>query len=134
MRHRNNYFLWGLTALCVISASLLLGLTLYNFRTVMSAGRTLVRILMPFIWGFAIAYMLLPVFNFNIRWMEPCLLTRAKSRVKAKGQIRLAASILTVVWSWARCCRWWYHSCWSVSTASWSKCSQWRILANSSNG
>ena len=97
MRHRNNYFLWGLTALCVISASLLLGFTLYNFRTVMSAGRTLVRILMPFIWGFAIAYMLLPVFNFNIRWMEPCLLTRAKSRVKAKGQIRLAASILTVV-------------------------------------
>jgi len=86
-----------LTALCVISASLLLGFTLYNFRTVMSAGRTLVRILMPFIWGFAIAYMLLPVFNFNIRWMEPRLLTRAKSRVKAKGQIRLAASILTVV-------------------------------------
>ncbi len=97
MKHKNDFFLWGLTALCVISASLLLGFTLYNFRALMSAGRTLVRILMPFIWGFAIAYLLLPIFNFNIRWMEPRLLAHAKNRTKARGSIRLAASILTVV-------------------------------------
>ena len=96
MKHKNDFFLWGVTALCVISASLLLGFMLYNFRNLVGALRTLVRILMPFIWGFAIAYLLLPIFNFNLGWMEKRLLSRAKNRAKAKGQVRLAASILTV--------------------------------------
>ncbi len=96
MKDKNHYFLWGLTAFCVIAASLLLWFMLFNFRSLLNAGRTLIRILMPFIWGFAIAYLLLPVFNFNMRWMEPRLLPHSKDPVKAKGKIRLFASILTV--------------------------------------
>lgn len=96
MKHKTNYFLWGLTAFCVIAASLLLWFVLFNFRSLLGAARTLVSILMPFIWGFAIAYLLLPVFNFNMRWMEPRLLAHAKNPGKAKGQIRLFASIITV--------------------------------------
>lgn len=96
MKHKNDFFLWGVTALSVISVSLLLGFTLYNLRNLVGALRTLVRILMPFIWGFAIAYLLLPIFKFNLRWMEKQFLPHAKNRMKAKEQIRLAASILTV--------------------------------------
>ncbi|MCI8855675.1 MAG: AI-2E family transporter [Clostridiaceae bacterium] len=96
MRQKNHYFQWGLTALCVISASLLLGFTLYNFRSLMKGVQMLTGILMPFIWGFVIAYLLLPIFNFNVRWMEPRVLARAKNKGKAKRKTRLAASILTV--------------------------------------
>lgn len=96
MKDKNHYFQWGLTALCVIAASLLLWFMLFNFRSLLNAGRSLVHILMPFIWGFAIAYLLLPVFNFNMRWMEPRLLPHSRNPIKAKGQIRLFASILTV--------------------------------------
>ena len=84
MRQKNHYFQWGLTALCVISASLLLGFTLYNFRSLMKGVQMLTGILMPFIWGFVIAYLLLPIFNFNVRWMEPRVLARAKNKGKAK--------------------------------------------------
>ena len=97
MRHKNDYFLWGVTAFCVIAASLLLGFTLYNLKSLVEAGRALVRILMPFIWGFAIAYLLLPVYNFNLRWMGPRLVIHAKDQKRAKSRVRLAAGILTVV-------------------------------------
>lgn len=97
MKNKNHYFLWGVTALSVILLSIVFAFTLANLRSVIGALRSFIGILMPFIWGFAIAYLLLPVFNFNMRLIEPRMLKNAKDRVKAKGRARMTASIFTVL-------------------------------------
>lgn len=65
-----QYFLMGLTAFAVIAASLLTAFILFHFSTIRTAFETLVRILMPFIIGCVIAYLLSPVYNVLVRTLE----------------------------------------------------------------
>lgn len=62
---------WGVTAFCVIAASMLVFFLLYRIPNIFSGIKTIIGILMPFIYGFAIAYLLLPFFNFLYRHLSP---------------------------------------------------------------
>ena len=58
-----GYIATGLTALAVIASSILIFFVFYKFSVVKSLAVKLVRILMPFIIGAVIAYLLTPVYN-----------------------------------------------------------------------
>ena len=56
-----TYVNWGITAFCVIAASLLFYFAIGNFPTIGGWIRKLVAILSPFIWGLVICYLLSPM-------------------------------------------------------------------------
>ena len=59
-----TYLNWGLTAFCVIAASLLFYFAVAHISILGNALRRLVTILAPFIWGLIICYLLSPLMNF----------------------------------------------------------------------
>ena len=100
MRHKyGGYIATGLTALAVIAASILIFFAFYKFSVIKNAVVKLVRILMPFIIGAVIAYLLTPVYNslhhnlFDIlkgRMKEP------KAQSTAKGLAVLLSIALAI--------------------------------------
>lgn len=56
-----KYLHWGLTAFCVIAASVLFYMFLKNFPSVHAGLKKLMNILSPFIWGLVITYLLSPL-------------------------------------------------------------------------
>lgn len=63
-RWEKKYLYWGLTAFLVIVCSISFFLLLNRFNEVMDALRFLGDLLMPFVLGLAIAYLLNPVMEF----------------------------------------------------------------------
>jgi len=61
---QNKYVAWGLTLFCVCAALLLLFFAIYRWDYIFSFIKTIVTILMPFIYGLVIAYLMNPVVNF----------------------------------------------------------------------
>ncbi len=63
-REKNKqYIAWGLTAFCVVAASIVLYFFIHNFDDVRSAVGRVIRILMPFIYGFIMAFLLTPLYD-----------------------------------------------------------------------
>ena len=56
-----KYLYWGITAFCVIAASLLFYFAVDNIAVVGQGISKLFRILSPFIWGLVICYLLSPL-------------------------------------------------------------------------
>ena len=70
-----TYLHWGMTAFCVIAASILLVFAVQNITILKDALSRLMRILAPFIWGLVICYLLSPM----MRHMEQkCFLPLSK--------------------------------------------------------
>ena len=61
MNKRSRYFRLGMTAFLVVAASLLFYFLLFKTSSLASGIRTVIRVLNPVVYGFAIAYMLNPV-------------------------------------------------------------------------
>lgn len=68
-----DYLTIGLTAFLVIAASLLTAFLLFHFHNVSLLIGEVVRILMPFIIGCVIAYLLAPIYNFLLRNLDSWL-------------------------------------------------------------
>ena len=58
-----TYVNWGITAFCVVAASLLFYFAVGNISVFGNAVKKLVSILAPFIWGLVICYLLSPMMN-----------------------------------------------------------------------
>lgn len=63
----NKYFRWGLTVFLAAAASILFYYFVFHNSNIKSGINTITDILMPVVWGFAIAYLLTPVLNFTER-------------------------------------------------------------------
>lgn len=61
---QNKYIAWGLTMFSVCAALILLFFAIYRWNYIFSFIKTIFSILMPFIYGFAIAYLMNPVVKF----------------------------------------------------------------------
>ena len=65
MRRRFNwdkqYLYWGVTAFCVIAASIVFYMVFSNLAMIQTGLATLVSILSPFLWGLVITYLLSPM-------------------------------------------------------------------------
>ena len=92
MKKDNHYFGWGLTAVCVVCAVMLIYDLVFRDSIVMIYTRKLMEILAPILYGMAIAYLLAPIVN----WFERVILPRAGSRAGAKG-VRAVSMVLTWV-------------------------------------
>ncbi|EEG30880.1 hypothetical protein CLOSTMETH_01448 [[Clostridium] methylpentosum DSM 5476] len=96
MKHlrKNRYVLVGLTLFLTFVACTLFKIFLDNFN-VLGVIRTIVRLMMPFMIGFALAYLLNPVMKF----FERNLFERAfrNSRLKKKRKLVRGLSVLTTV-------------------------------------
>ncbi len=96
MKHlkKNRYVLVGLTLFLTFVACTLFKIFLDNFN-VLGVIRTIVKLMMPFMIGFALAYLLNPVMKF----FERNLFERAfrNSRIKKKRKLVRGLSVLTTV-------------------------------------
>ena len=79
------YIMIGLTAFAVIAASLLAGFLIFNFSMVWAALSKLASILMPFIIGCVIAYLLSPMYNFLLRNLDYKLCRTGPLKEKGHG-------------------------------------------------
>lgn len=61
MRKDNHYFAWGMTAVCVVCAVMLIYDLVFRDSIVMAYTSRLMGILAPILYGAAIAYLLAPV-------------------------------------------------------------------------
>ncbi len=89
-----HYFQWGLTAFCVIVSSSIVVFLLQWLPGIWTMFQKLLGILSPFIYGFVMAYLLMPVFNGLYKRIQPPLSRRLKNGTRiAKG----LCSILTLL-------------------------------------
>lgn len=89
-----HYFQWGLTAFCVIVSSSVVVFLLQWLPGIWTMFQKLLGILSPFIYGFVMAYLLMPVFNGLYKRIQPPLSRRLKNGTRiAKG----LCSILTLL-------------------------------------
>jgi len=95
-----KYVYWGITAFCVIAASILFYMALSYLPLIQSEIDSLLRILNPFIWGLVIAYLLLPLERtLQHKLLEPIIKKISKKNWKniSRGIAVLLAEIIMVV-------------------------------------
>lgn len=91
-----RYMAMGLTALSVVAISLLIFFLLYNLEGVKLIFAQQVEILMPFIIGGVLAYLLAPVYNILCRNLDYYLSIKLKPR-RAKSIARAVSVTLSVL-------------------------------------
>ena len=74
-----HYFQWGLTAFCVIGCCVLVAFVLIKLPFIWNVVKKLFGALSPFIYGFVMAYLLMPVFNMLYRRIQPPMTQKAVS-------------------------------------------------------
>lgn len=80
-----KYLYWGVTAFCVIAASVLFTISVSNFDSVVKLFNSIIDVFTPFIYGFAFAYLLSPVMNFFEKKCFRVLFTKISEK-RAKGK------------------------------------------------
>ena len=92
------YFQFGTTVLWVVCGCILFSSILQNLDVVIAGFNRMTEILTPFIWGFVIAYLLLPMTRyFEYRMFNPLLAKLKKQEVPSGGLPRVAAIALALV-------------------------------------
>lgn len=64
INYNTPYFKWGITAFIVLSGAILFYFIVFRMTGLIYGVENLLRILMPFIYGLVMAYLLCPVYNF----------------------------------------------------------------------
>lgn len=93
-----KYIAWGITAFCVIAASILFYYLLFHMGNVKTSIGAAAKICMPIIDGLVIAYLLAPVVNhmeYDL-FFPLCNKINIKLHIKNKKRIRLASSLITL--------------------------------------
>ena len=97
-----KYLNWGITAFCVIVASIAFFMLLQRWAGVRSAFRELAHILSPLVWGFAIAYLVGPFQRFFERSVFlPIgrLIIKKENRLHAFARAMSIFLALVTVWA-----------------------------------
>lgn len=91
----NKYVAWGLTMFSVCAALILLFFVIYRWNYIFSFVKTIFSILMPFIYGFAIAYLMNPV----VKLFEHKVYDRLLLKITKKKLSNKASRVLSLVTS-----------------------------------
>lgn len=92
-----KYLHWGWTAFFVVAASITWFFALYKLPFILDILKKAITILNPFIYGFIMAYLLLPIFNRLRKILFPRFLRITKSEKRARTSCNLICGILSVV-------------------------------------
>lgn len=98
MKHEpyQNYIRWGVTAFCVVAASILFFFSLFRIDEIGAALGKFFSILMPFIYGFLMAYLLNPIYNRLYGFFLPRL-SRGRTPEKAARLSKALATALSIL-------------------------------------
>lgn len=99
IRWKNQYIKWGLTALLVIMGSIMFYYLLFHSSNIVSAFNVVVRIMMPVVFGFILAYLLTPVLNtIEQKIMYPLRkVLKLKDGPKTHKRIRMLSVLITTL-------------------------------------
>ena len=86
-----KHLYWGLTAFAVVALSIVFFFSLFKLGSLLQFFHTLLSILMPFVYGLAMAYLLIPVFNYCHRRLHPFF----KKRLRTARHVALAAKFVS---------------------------------------
>lgn len=89
----NKYVAWGLTAFCVLSGVILVFFTFYRSYYIINFLKTVIRIIMPFIYGLVIAYVMNPFVKFLEKKVFSKIVKKNKKKL-ARGLSLTASTIL----------------------------------------
>lgn len=93
--NNNKYITWGVTAFCVLAALLLIFFAFYRWEYIFSFFKTVVNILMPFIYGLGIAYVLNPLVNFFEKKIYYKLCRKISKNKKERYRVARVLSLFT---------------------------------------
>lgn len=96
-RWDKKYLHWGVTAFCVIAASILFFMALNYIPVIGEAINSLVRILSPFIWGLVLTYLLAPLMKSLEKNVFLPLTRRLYRKNKKKSGVKLARALSVLV-------------------------------------
>lgn len=94
---QNKYFSAGLTTLCVIMLSIAFFFCLFKFNTLVAMFSKIVSVLMPFVFGLCLAYLLLPMFNFAYAHIDPLLQKHMKKTKNAKRLTKILSTSFAMI-------------------------------------
>lgn len=99
LKLNNKYVKWGLTAFCVVAASICFYYLVFHINDIIKNIKAIFSVIMPVVFGLVIAYLLTPILNFlERRVLTPILdLLKIKQSTKRDRWIRAIAIILTSV-------------------------------------
>ncbi|MDO5418072.1 MAG: AI-2E family transporter [Lachnospiraceae bacterium] len=92
-----NYIYWGVTAFCVIAASIAFGYALLQFERVKAGALFLVTILTPVIYGAVLAYLLAPIYNRSRNWTERWMESWVSSEKRRRGAGKCVGTLVSLV-------------------------------------
>ncbi len=95
MKRENHYFQWGLTAVGVVCALMLIYDVVFRESMLLQYVGNLLVILAPVLYGFALAYLLAPLVNWFERFLFRCQDRRSRKPPRGRKWIRGGAIILT---------------------------------------
>ena len=81
---RKRYLTIGVIAFCVLAACILLVFAIFEFEVIAGFCLKIWQILTPFLYGFILAYLLLPVYNFFVKLFHKCFLKRERTPKTAR--------------------------------------------------
>ena len=85
----------GVIAFCVVAASILLVFAIFKFEVIKEFCLMIWRILTPFLYGFVLAYLLLPVYNFLVNLLQKTFCRKERTK-KTDHRLRVLASAVAV--------------------------------------
>lgn len=93
----NNYVRWGLTIAGAGAFLVVFYRIVANFTGFREGLSTLMAIISPFIYGFVMAYLLSPIYNFIVRKTYPKLKDATKNNKRALMVSRILATIVSLI-------------------------------------
>ena len=90
LKFNNKYLKWGLTAFLVRAAAIIFYYFMFHNSNIRASFRMIINILMPIVWGLAIAYLLSPILNFveNKLLLPVCKKLKIKESPKRNSVVR----------------------------------------------
>lgn len=94
-RFNNNYVRWGITAFCVIAASICFYYGIFHVSNVKIALNKIVETMMPICMGFVLAYLMTPILNqIEYRLIKPLFDKYSTKKPKKKESVVRGISIV----------------------------------------
>jgi len=97
LKIENTYFKWGLTGFITISACIVVFFIIFRSEGLAQSLSVLLAIVTPFIYGFVIAYLLTPIYNFFMRRCHSIFASRIKNNHKMICFSKAISTTITLI-------------------------------------
>jgi predicted PurR-regulated permease PerM len=95
INYESTYIKWGLTAIVVLCSTIIFFFTVFRLTEVFESIHLVLKILMPFVYGLVIAYLLCPVYNFFTRHIYRGMLNKFNPKT-ALTMSRVLSTTITI--------------------------------------